>query len=89
MKNPYTVHTRYKTELILSLVTLILVATLCVAFQHMMLKKTGVFRTEVRSIHHVVIEGKHMTASEKLAFDQEPQKINSADSTGKKNASVD
>ncbi len=83
MKNPYTAQSRFKTEIFLSLLTLILIAAMCLAFQHHVVKKLALSKAEVHPVHHIIVTGKPMTASEKLAFDREPQPIISEELTDK------
>jgi len=60
-----------KSELFLGVVTLVLVGVVCVAFQHLVIKKLSTPRTQAQPVHKVIIEGKQMTKNEKLAFDLE------------------
>lgn len=68
-----TGNTGFQPEIILSAITLIAVATICIAFHHSVLKKKATVKSV--AVHHVVIVGHRMTPLEKHLHDQVSQKI--------------
>jgi len=89
MKNLHTAQSRFKLELVLSVLTLVLVAIMCLIFQHHVVKKLTKSTALARPVHHIIVQGKRMTDSEKLAYDREPQPIVTDEPTHKNKAQGD
>jgi len=73
MKNLYSTPSRFKFELLLSVLTLVLIAALCLAFQHHVVKKLTRSTAQARPVQHIIVHSKPVTDTEKLAFEREPQ----------------